>query len=205
MLLSTICANNIMEPQPDFKELLALFNAHQVEYLVVGGYAVAFHGAPRFTGDLDLLVKPNTANAQRILAALAVFGFASAGFTSDDFVHAERVVQLGVPPVRVDLITSLTGISWDEAFSGRKAGLYGDVPVDYIGRAQLVANKRATSRPQAGRGMLPTSKRSGKTENTFHVGARDPNEVLRGTLKQVRLAKVLRRGHPVRCGAGLGV
>jgi hypothetical protein len=66
-----------METQPDFRELLALFNAHHVEYLIIGGYALAFHGAPRFTGDLDIFVNPEAANAQRILAALAAFGFAS--------------------------------------------------------------------------------------------------------------------------------
>ena len=135
-----------METQPDFRELLALFNAHHVEYMVIGGYALAFHGAPRFTGDLDLLVKPDTANAQRILAALEAFGFASVGLTRSDFEPPDQVVQLGVPPVRIDLITSITGVSWDEAFAGRTAGRYGDLPVDYIGREQFIANKRATGR-----------------------------------------------------------
>ena len=135
-----------MEMQPDFRELLALFNAHHVEYMIVGGYALAFHGAPRFTGDLDVLVKPDPENAQRILAALETFGFASVGLTLGDFSHPDQVVQLGVPPVRIDLITSLTGTSWDEAFAGRTAGSYGEVPVYYIGREQFIANKRATGR-----------------------------------------------------------
>ena len=135
-----------MEMQPDFRELLALFNAHHVEYMIVGGYALAFHGAPRFTGDLDVLVKPDPENAQRILAALETFGFASVGLTPGDFSHPDQVVQLGVPPVRIDLLTSLTGTSWDEAFAGRTAGSYGDVPVYYIGREQFIANKRATGR-----------------------------------------------------------
>jgi hypothetical protein len=135
-----------METQPDFRELLALFNAHHVEYLIVGGYALAFHGAPRFTGDLDIFVSPEAANAQRILAALAAFGFASVGLTPSDFERPDQVVQLGVPPVRIDLITSITGVSWDEAWAGRVTGRYGDIPVFYIGRAQFVANKRATGR-----------------------------------------------------------
>ena len=135
-----------MEMQPDFRELLALFNAHHVEYMIVGGYALAFHGAPRFTGDLDVLVKPDPENAHRILAALETFGFASVGLTPGDFSHPDQVVQLGVPPVRIDLITSLTGTSWDEVFAGRTAGSYGDVPVYYIGREQFIANKRATGR-----------------------------------------------------------
>jgi len=135
-----------MEAQPDFKELLALFNAHRVEYVIVGAYALAFHGAPRFTGDLDLLVKPDPDNARRILAALAEFGFASVGLTAEDLTRPDHVVQLGVPPVRIDLITSLTGVSWEETVSGRTAGSYGDIPVHYIGRPQFIANKRATGR-----------------------------------------------------------
>ncbi len=135
-----------METQPDFRELLALFNAHHVEYVLVGGYALAFHGAPRFTGDLDIFVNPATANAQRILTALEAFGFASVGLTPSDFEHPDHVVQLGVPPVRIDLITSITGVSWHEAWAGRVTGRYGDMPVHYIGREQFVANKRATGR-----------------------------------------------------------
>jgi hypothetical protein len=135
-----------METQPDFRELLALFNAHHVEYLIVGGYALAFHGAPRFTGDLDIFVKPDMANAQRILTALAAFGFASVGLTPSDFERPDQVVQLGVPPVRIDLLTSITDVSWDEAWAGRVAGSYGDMPVYYLGREQFIANKRATGR-----------------------------------------------------------
>jgi hypothetical protein len=133
-----------METQPDFRELLALFNAHYVEYLIVSGYALALHGAPRFTGELDIFVKPDTVNAHRILTAPEAFGFASMGLTASDFERPDQVVQLGGPPVRIDLITSITGVSWDEAWAGRVLGRYGDTPVSYIGRAQFVANKRAT-------------------------------------------------------------
>ena len=135
-----------METQPDFRELLALFSAHHVEYLIVGGYALAFHGAPRFTGDLDILVHPDAVNAQRILTVLEAFGFASVGMTSNNFERPDQVVQLGVPPVRIDLITSITDVSWDEAWAGRIAGSYGDIPVYYIGREQFIVNKRATGR-----------------------------------------------------------
>lgn len=146
MPLWTIWGDNTMDVQPDFRDLLALFNAHNVEYMIVGGYALAFHGAPRFTGDLDVLVKPDPDNARRILEALGAFGFASVGLTTGDFEGSDQVVQLGVPPVRVDIITSLTGVSWEEAFSGRATGIYGDIPVHYIGREQFVANKRAIGR-----------------------------------------------------------
>lgn len=135
-----------MEVQPDFREVLALFNANNVEYMIVGAYALAFHGAPRFTGDLDIYIKPDAENAGRILQALDEFGFKSLDLSLEDFQKAEQVVQLGVPPVRVDIITSLTGVSWEEAFSGRAEGKYGDLPVYYIGREQFVANKRALGR-----------------------------------------------------------
>jgi hypothetical protein len=135
-----------MEIQQDFKELLALFNDHKVEYIIVGGYALAFHGAPRYTGGIDIFVKPNTQNARRIMVALNEFGFGSVGLTEGDFESPDKVVQLGVPPVRIDIITSLTGVSWEEAFSGRVAGKYGDLPIYYIGREQFIANKRAIGR-----------------------------------------------------------
>ena len=135
-----------MEAQPDFRDLLALFNEQRVEYLIVGAYALAFHGVPRFTGDLDLYVRPDPANAQRVLKALEIFGFRFPELTADDFVHSDRVVQLGVAPVRVDLLTSLSGLTWDEADRGKAAGVYGDVPVSYLGRDQYIANKRAVGR-----------------------------------------------------------
>src|SRR4030042_3529792 len=113
-----------MEIQKDFKELLELLNSHKVEYLVVGGYALAFHGAPRFTGDIDLFVKADARNAKRILSALDKFGFGSLNLSEADFTSPDNVIQLGVPPVRVDLITSLTGIPWDKARAGRTPGSY---------------------------------------------------------------------------------
>jgi hypothetical protein len=135
-----------METRPDFRDLFALLNEHKVEYLIVGGYALAFHGAPRYTGDIDIFVRPHLENAQRILQAPATFGFQFPNLTVDDFQNPNKVVQLGVPPVRVDLITSLTGVSWEEADSSKERGNFGDVPVHYIGREQYIANKRATGR-----------------------------------------------------------
>lgn len=135
-----------MEVQQDFRELFASLNANGVEYLIVGGYALAHHGAPRFTGDLDVLVNPTPENAARVLAALADFGFGDLDLTADDFTSPDRVVQLGVPPVRVDLITGLSGVSWDEAEAGAEASVYGDQDVRIIGRAEFIANKRASGR-----------------------------------------------------------
>ncbi len=135
-----------MEAQAEFKELLALLNKHKVDYLIVGAYALAFYGAPRFTGDIDLLVRPEGKNAARILAALKEFGFGSAGLTENDFIAPGKVIQLGVPPLRVDFMTSLTGVTWDEAFGSRVPGRYGEVPVHFIGRNEFIANKRALGR-----------------------------------------------------------
>ena len=135
-----------MEVQPDFRDLLGLFNEHGVEYLIVGAYALAFHGAPRFTGDIDLLVRPTPENGERILKALASFGFQFPNLTVADFETPANVVQLGVPPVRIDLITSLTGITWEQAAAGKVQGTFGDLDVHYIGRTEYIANKRATGR-----------------------------------------------------------
>jgi hypothetical protein len=135
-----------MEAQKDFKELLELFNEHKVEYIVIGSYALAFHGAPRFTGDIDIFVHSSSENAQRILSALTAFGFGSLNLTVDDFQNPNSVVQLGTPPVRIDIITSITGVTWEEAEKGKKFGSYGNVPVCFLGREQYIINKRATGR-----------------------------------------------------------
>jgi len=135
-----------MEVHPDFKELLGLFNEQGVEYIIVGAYALAYHGAPRFTGDLDLFVRPTPENAGRILKVLSAFGFGSLGLKVEDFQKPEQVIQLGVPPVRIDLITSITGVTWEQADAGKVRGTYGDVDVCFLGRGQYAQNKRATGR-----------------------------------------------------------
>ncbi len=135
-----------MEIRTDFKELLELFNKHKVEYLIVGGYALAFHGSPRVTGDIDLFVRPTNENAERILAALNDFGFGSLDLSKKDFTTPGMVVQLGVPPVRIDIITRVSGVSWEQADAGKVSGRYADTPVFFIGREDFIANKRATGR-----------------------------------------------------------
>ncbi len=135
-----------MEIRTDFKELLELFNKHKVEYLIVGGYALAFHGAPRVTGDIDLFVRPTDENAQRILVALNDFGFGSLDLSKKDFTTPGMIVQLGVPPVRIDIITRVSGVSWEKAAAGKVPGHYADTPVFFIGRDDFIANKKATGR-----------------------------------------------------------
>ena len=135
-----------MEVQQDFKELLELLNEHKAEYVIVGGYALAFHGAPRYTGDIDIFVKADKQNAERVLKTLHDFGFSDLKLSVEDFEKPDMIVQLGVAPVRVDIIMSLTGVSWDEVFLNKVEGRYGDVVVNFIGREQLIANKQATGR-----------------------------------------------------------
>ena len=135
-----------MEVQKDFREFLALLNEHKVRFMIVGGYALAYHGAPRFTGDIDVFVKPDHENAKRIFNALADFGFSSLDLTIDDFQDQDKVIQLGLPPVRIDIITSISGVTWEEAYASKEPGLFGDVSVSYIGKKQFITNKRATGR-----------------------------------------------------------
>ena len=135
-----------MEVQKDFRDLLELFNKNRVKYIIVGGYALAFHGAPRYTGDLDIFVNANKDNAHRILKALDAFGFGSVGLSIQDFIEPNKVIQLGYPPVRIDIVTSISGVSWVEAYQTRVAGKYGDITVYYIGRKQFVINKRSVGR-----------------------------------------------------------
>lgn len=135
-----------MEAQKDFSELLALFNEHEVAYVIVGGYALAYHGAPRNTGDIDILVRSDPDNAKRILNALDDFGFGSLELSIEDLSQPDRVIQLGYPPVRVDLLTSISGVTWEQVESGQVSGLYGRTSVRFIGRSEFVANKRSTGR-----------------------------------------------------------
>lgn len=136
-----------MDKSPDdFKELLELFAAKGIEFVVVGGYALAFHGAPRFTGDLDLFVRPDHENARRIVSALKEFGFGSLDLSERDFESPGQIVQLGRPPVRVDIITSIDGVQWAEAWSEKASGKCAEVPVFFIGRRDLIRNKRAVGR-----------------------------------------------------------
>lgn len=135
-----------METQPDFKDLLALLNQNKVEYVIVGAYALAFHGFLRFSGDIDVYVRPTPENASRVIKAIEDFGFGSLGLKAGDFDQPGQIIQLGQPPLRIDFITSISGVSWAETDGGKVAGKYGDIPVHYLGRKQIVANKRASGR-----------------------------------------------------------
>jgi len=135
-------------PSSDFEELLRCLNARNVSAVIVGGHALAFHGRPRYTKDLDVFVEPSPANAERLLLALADFGFANVGLTPEDFARPGRIVQLGVAPNRVDLMTAIDGVTFAEAWAGRVAGHFGAQPVFYLGRNEFLRNKQAAGRPQ---------------------------------------------------------
>lgn len=135
-----------MEVYQDYKELFASLNSQNVNYVIVGAYAMAFHGRPRFTGDIDILVQPNTDNAHRIIRALEEFGFSFPNLTANDFTAPDNVIQLGVPPVRIDLLTSITGVEWSQIDDHKIPGMYGDIHVWFISREDLIQNKRASGR-----------------------------------------------------------
>jgi hypothetical protein len=137
-----------MSLSSDWKEFLELLNARGVEYLVVGAHSLAFHGRPRYTGDLDVLVRPSKSNAVTLVELLREFGFAGSKFTPLDFAKNDQVIQLGRAPNRIDLLTSLTGVSNDEAFAGRIAAEIDGIPVFILSKQHLIQNKRAVARPQ---------------------------------------------------------
>ncbi|MCC6465981.1 MAG: hypothetical protein IT463_11635 [Planctomycetes bacterium] len=137
-----------MRIQNDFREFLRLLKAHNVEFVILGGYAVAFHGYVRNTQDLDILFHPNAHGVQGVLAALREFGFPAGSVTAEELAQPGNVIRMGIPPVRIELMNSVSGVTFDEVWSGRIAGDYGDIPVAYIGRTELLRNKRAAGRPK---------------------------------------------------------
>ena len=132
--------------QTDLREFIALLNSRKVEYLVVGGHAVAFHGHPRFTGDIDFFIRATPDNAQRVLDALADFGFGGIGLSCDDLVEPEQVVQLGRPPNRIDILTSISGVDFDDAWVARVPADLDGEPVQFLGWRHLIQNKQASLR-----------------------------------------------------------
>src|SRR5688572_10188324 len=138
----------MMELDRDFREFVESFVARDVRFLVVGGYAVAAHGLPRATGDFDAWVWIDPTNAERIVAALDDFGFGTLGLTVDDFMRPVSVVQLGYPPHRVDILTSITGVEFADAWERRLPIDVSGVTVNVIGRDDLIRDKLAVGRPQ---------------------------------------------------------
>ena len=132
----------------DFRDILKAFKSGEVEFLVVGAHALAAHGVPRVTGDLDLWINPSSANARRVCDALLQFGapLSALKVREEDFCTPETVVQLGLPPYRVDVMTSISGVEWEDAWRSHLPGVLFDVQVAFLGREEFLRNKLASGR-----------------------------------------------------------
>jgi hypothetical protein len=131
---------------PDFREFLSLLHSHGVKYLLIGGYAVGYHGYPRATNDLDIWIALAPENAERIVAALRAFGFDLPELSTDLFLQDESMVRMGVPPVRIELTTAISGVSFDECFAERVVDTLDGVEVNLINLRHLKINKKASGR-----------------------------------------------------------
>jgi hypothetical protein len=133
---------------PDFKEFIQLLNKNQVKYLIIGGYAVAIHGHPRYTKDLDIWVEMTPENAKKLMTALDQFGFGSLGLSAQDFQTPDQIVQLGYPPNRIDLITTPDGIDFETCYRSKLEITINEIPVQFIDLDNLKKNKKASGRLQ---------------------------------------------------------
>ena len=130
----------------DWREFIELLNSNEVDYLIVGAHAVAFHGYPRYTADLDILVRPTEHNALRVLRALSQFGFGSLAIQASDLTAPGMVIQLGIKPNRIDLLTTISGVDFEEAWAGRIDATIDGIETHFIGCSELVRNKEQTGR-----------------------------------------------------------
>ena len=135
-----------IELPPDFKEFLKLLNAHGVKYLLIGGYAVGYHGYPRATNDIDIWIKINTDNARRMVEVLREFGFDIPDLSPNLFLQDQNIIRMGEPPMRIEVLTKISGISFEEAHAERVVDKIDDVEVSLISLRQLRINKKASGR-----------------------------------------------------------
>jgi predicted nucleotidyltransferase len=137
-----------MKLSADLREFIGLLNSHGVEFIIVGAHALAWHGLPRYTRDIDLFVHAEAVNAGEILRVLDRFGFGSLGLQAKDFLAPDQVIQLGREPNRIDLITGISGVDWDECWHSKVEGEMDGLPVFFLGRDACIKNKLASGRPQ---------------------------------------------------------
>ena len=137
-----------MDISSDYRDLFRTLNKHKVKYLIVGAYAVVYYTEPRFTKDLDISIKPDPKNAGKIYAALKEFGAPLKDISEHDFTRQGMVYQIGVAPVRIDIIMGITGIRFDMAWKKRTRSKYGNVHINIIGLKDLISSKRKTNRAQ---------------------------------------------------------
>ncbi len=132
----------------DFKEFIQLLNDNNVKYLIIGGYAVGFHGYPRYTKDLDIWLLVSDENAENVMTSLKEFGFGNVGLHKTDFLKYGEFVQLGYPPNRIDLVTSCDGVVFDECYKSKLEIKIDNLPINFIDLENLRKNKKASGRPQ---------------------------------------------------------
>jgi len=132
----------------DFEDFVKLLSKYEAEYMVVGGYAMAFHGKPRYTGDLDIWINISEDNAKKLLKVMEDFGMASLGFRKEDFLEPGYISQIGQPPLRIDILNSIDGVSFEEAYKNRQKIAEGDLEISFIGLQELIRNKMASGRKQ---------------------------------------------------------
>jgi hypothetical protein len=132
--------------EQDFIDFIELLNLHKVEYLVIGAHALAFHGRPRHTGDLDIWIKPNDENAIKMVEVLRDFGFGSLGLNKQDFLKENYVTQLGYPPLRIDILNSISGVEFDEAYDNKVEGEVDGLTINFINVTEFIKNKEASGR-----------------------------------------------------------
>ena len=137
-----------MDLEEDLREFVELLNALNVRYMVVGAFAVAYHGHPRYTGDIDLFIERSADNAERLVQVIEKFGFGSLNLSVDDFLQEGQVIQLGISPNRIDLLTFLSGVSFQEAWATREHGEINGLKVPFISKEMLKQNKAASGRMQ---------------------------------------------------------
>jgi hypothetical protein len=137
-----------MNDQKDFEEFFALLTRERVKFLLVGGYALAYHGHPRYTGVVDIFVEASITNARRLMNTVEKFGFKNTGIAQEDFLQKDKIIQLGYPPNRIDIIASIDGIEFKDGWKNRIKDKFGSQSVFVISRKDLIKNKRTSGRPR---------------------------------------------------------
>ena len=135
-----------MTLDPDFEDFIQFLNQYEVDYMIVGGYAMAFHGSPRYTGDLDIWIDISESNAEKMILVIKAFGFSSLGFKKEDFLKENLINQIGYPPLRIDILTNIDGIDFKEAYTQKQVIEIEDLKANYIGLRDLIQNKKTSGR-----------------------------------------------------------
>ncbi|RME49979.1 MAG: hypothetical protein D6795_10860 [Deltaproteobacteria bacterium] len=131
---------------PDFKNFLKLLHSHRVEYLLIGGYAVGYYGYPRSTGDMDIWISVNPENAKKMVSVLEHFGFSVPNLSAELFLEENRVIRMGVPPIRIEILTTISGVTFEECYRERVSGEIDGIEVNLISLEHLKMNKKASGR-----------------------------------------------------------